>query len=178
MRVIAGKYKGRKLIPPEGYDIRPTTDFTKETLFNILRDRVVGCRFLDLFGGSGALAIEALSQGASSVVVSDKEQTSVNLIKRNLQALGASCEVYRGDYADVARRLVGRKFDIIMLDPPYAMEIAPVLTVLSRCGLLAEDGVVVYEHDSHVVTPTLEGWVNKQDRRYGRVTLTFLGGEA
>ncbi|MBO4534496.1 MAG: 16S rRNA (guanine(966)-N(2))-methyltransferase RsmD [Clostridia bacterium] len=178
MRVIAGKYKGRKLIPPVGYDIRPTTDFTKETLFNILRDRIEGSRFLDLFGGSGALAIEALSQGAASVVVSDKDATSVNLIRRNLQALGASCEVYRGDYADVARKLTGRKFDIVMLDPPYAMEIAPVLKIVRECGLLAQGGVVVYEHDSHVVTPEVEGWINEQDRRYGRVTLTFLGGEA
>lgn len=174
MRVIAGKYKGRKLIAPQGYDVRPTTDFTKEALFAIVRERIVDCRYLDLFGGSGALAIEALSRGAKTVVVSDKAGESVNLIKRNLSALGASCEVYSGDYADVCFRLKGRQFDLIMLDPPYAMGISPVFEAIEGNELLAEDGLIVYEHDSHDKVELSDRWVISDSRRYGRVTLTFV----
>ena len=162
------------LTPKDDTVIRPTTDFIREALFNILSTDIVGAIVLDLFGGTGALSLESMSRGAKSVTVCDKAKESLDLIRKNAQALGETLEICQGDYDPVLKRLAGRQYDIVFLDPPYKMEIAPVLACLAQRGLVAPTGLVVYEHDkSNEYTPS-DPWDRVDERHYGRVALTFL----
>ena len=177
MRIIAGKHRGRKLLTPKDDKVRPTTDFTREALFNILSDRVSGAEVLDLFGGTGALSLESLSRGAAHATVCDLSRESVDLIRRNADMMGERPEILTGDYAAVCKRLAGRSFDLIFLDPPYAMDVAPVLSAIDAAQLAREGCTVVYEHDaSHPYLPQA-GWRETDARRYGRVALTFITKE-
>ena len=175
MRIIAGKHRGRKLLTPKDDTvIRPTADFTREALFNILSTRIVGAEVLDLFGGTGALSLESLSRGAKRATIADRARESLDLIGKNAAAMGETLEIYAGDYDNVIRRIAGRQFDIVFLDPPYKMDIAPVLACIARERLLREDGLAVYEHDvSNPLSPSTP-WVVTDERKYGRVALTFL----
>lgn len=149
MRVISGKYKGKRLFAPIDDRVRPTADRIKETMFNILMSRggVYGT-VLDLFSGSGALGIEALSRGAEKAVFVDKDADSIRLTKENLAHVGApDFEVYHTDYRVALRKLVGRKFDFVFLDPPYAAGCEPeIVRTLVENGLLRENATVIIEH--------------------------------
>ena len=175
MRIIAGKHRGRKLLTPKDDTvIRPTTDFTREALFNILSTRIVEADVLDLFGGTGALSLESLSRGARSATVADRSRESIALIRKNAAMMGETPEIIEGEYDTVCRRLNGRAFDVIFLDPPYKMEVPPILGCLAANALLRVGGVVVYEHDKGYVCPETEGWSQVDERHYGRVAITFL----
>jgi 16S rRNA (guanine966-N2)-methyltransferase len=120
MRVIAGQYGGRELVAPAGWDTRPTSDRVREALFSILAD-VSGARVLDLFAGSGALAIEALSRGAETATLVDSAAPAVTAIRRNLETLAIEAEVVRQPvtrFLDRAR-LGARLYDLVFADPPY-----------------------------------------------------------
>src|SRR3954447_1010930 len=131
MRVIAGIYGGRRLQAPPGTDTRPTSDRVREALFSILGDRVQDARVLDLFAGSGALGLEALSRGAETVTFVDDNRAAIAAIKGNLAALKANADVRQTD----ALRFLGgasesgAQYDLILLDPPYrlAERLAPPL---------------------------------------------------
>ena len=154
MRVISGTMARRKLQSPPGFDVRPTTDRIKETLFNILAPRIYGTDFLDLFAGSGQIGIEALSRGSESVVFVDDGKTSNDYIKKNLEMFtgtDAKFEVYRMSAVPAISRLrsFGKKFDIIFMDPPYDKEIErDVLMELDRNRILKEDGLIIVEASS------------------------------
>ena len=154
MRVIAGKFRSRTLTAPRGLDTRPTSDRLRETLFNVLAPRIEGAVFLDLYAGSGANGIEALSRGAALAVFVEKAAPAGAAIRANLNALGIregwQLET-RGAGASVKRVVeLGQRFDVVFLDPPYkaAEEYALVLGLLGgECAsLLAEDAVVIAEH--------------------------------
>ncbi|MBQ6359641.1 MAG: 16S rRNA (guanine(966)-N(2))-methyltransferase RsmD [Lachnospiraceae bacterium] len=150
MRVIAGK-AGRLLLKSvPGYTTRPTVDKYKETLFNILAPYIPGARFLDLFAGSGAIGIEALSRGAAECVFAEKDMRAVKVIRENLRhtKLDADARVMPGDAGVVLAGLdrEGRSFDIIFMDPPYAGGFyESILTFLSSSALLNDDTVIVAE---------------------------------
>jgi 16S rRNA (guanine966-N2)-methyltransferase len=121
VRVVAGRFRGHGLVAPRGRSTRPTSDRVREALFSILVGSVEGARVLDLFAGSGALAIEALSRGAAAAVLVDSSAAAVAAIRRNLSAVGADAEVRRQDaftYLGTARR-DARLYDLVFLDPPY-----------------------------------------------------------
>ena len=175
MRIIAGKHRGRKLLTPKDDTvIRPTTDFTREALFNILSSRVVDAEVLDLFGGTGALSLESVSRGAKRATVADRAKESLTLIQKNAASMGETLEIVAGDFDAVCRRLHGRRYDIVFLDPPYAMDVAPVLACIERDDLLHADGLVVYEHDKGAPYIAKAPWCVTDERRYGRVALTFI----
>ena len=177
MRVIAGKYRGRNLFSPKDQAVRPTTDRIKENVFNLLQTRIPGCDFLDLFGGSGAMTIEALSRGAARAVLVDCDRESVKLIKKNLSALGIGREadLLETDYWRAAERLRGRAFDVIFLDPPYHADFyEDVLNAISSFGLLKEGGVTVFEHATERALSLPEGWRATDERKYGSVTISIL----
>lgn len=176
MRVIAGTYKGRKLESPENYDIRPTTDKAKEALFSILMNDVPGSRVLDLFAGSGALGIEALSRGAAECVFVDHSRQAAALIKKNLAACRVTepARVISGDYRKVLASLAG-SFDIILMDPPYNQGLLPdAFALIDQQELLAEDGVIVCEHRKEEELPEeICSFVREKERRYGIVKLSI-----
>src|ERR1700729_1479025 len=122
MRVIAGTYGGRELVAPRGRATRPTADRVREALFSILGD-VQHARVLDLFAGSGALAIEALSRGAEEAVLVDSAASAIAAIRRNLQALGLQADVHRQTAARFLQRaqVDARQYDLVFLDPPYRL---------------------------------------------------------
>ena len=161
MRIISGKRRGYKLISPDGLSTRPTTDRVKESVFNIIQTRFPCALVLDLFAGSGALGIEALSRGAETAVFVDSSGASVDIIKKNLKGsgLGDSGLVFKEDSFKFLKRLRdpefspfaenGRQFcgfDIIFLDPPYNKGLVnKAAAEIDRLELLAEHGIIVAE---------------------------------
>ncbi|MGH9752908.1 MAG: 16S rRNA (guanine(966)-N(2))-methyltransferase RsmD, partial [Blastocatellia bacterium] len=152
MRVIAGIYKGRRLKTFEGLSVRPTSDRLRETLFNILTPRIEGARFADICAGSGAIGIEALSRGALHITFIESSLKAARIISENLRNCGVSWEDYKVINRDVIRALKHlatekTQFDIIYFDPPYNSDIyTPVMWLIAKHDLLAEDGVVIVEH--------------------------------
>ena len=180
MRVIAGKYKGRTLFSPKGDAVRPTTDRIKENIFNLLQFRIAGAAFLDLFGGSGAMSVEALSRGAAKTVTVDNARESIALIKRNFEKVGVGKEaqILERDYASALLYLRGSKFDFIFLDPPYRADFYEnLLLSIEESGVLAEGGEVIFEHATERPLELPMHWVTKDSRKYGSVTIDFLALE-
>lgn len=178
MRIIAGKHRGRKLFTPKDDTvIRPTTDFTREALFNLIRDGIMGAEVLDLFGGTGAVACEFLSRGAAHVTICDKSNESLSLIRKNIDLIGETAEVIAGDYLGCLSRVRGKRFSHIFLDPPYAMAATPILSALLQASVVREDTMVIYEHDSATPVVPPNGMCIAREKRYGRVMLTFLKRE-
>ena len=147
MRVIAGTYRGKRLNAPQDRNVRPTTDRIKETVFNVLCNRYgIGARVLDLFCGSGALGIEALSRGAVECVFVDRDIASVRLTRSNLIGIKEHTEVYTADYK-VALSKLSQPFDLILIDPPYADTAAyDAIAMIDEKKLLGLDGVIFAEH--------------------------------
>jgi 16S rRNA (guanine(966)-N(2))-methyltransferase RsmD len=156
MRVIAGTYRSRILKGLKGLALRPTSDRLRETLFNVLAPNIAGSRFVDLFAGTGAIGIEALSRGAAEVVFIENHAPAATLIRRNLESLGVNSGVtvlavdaLRGLAMLAARKNSGTPaFDHVFLDPPYAAaeDYSRVLEFLGSAELLAPGGIVVAEH--------------------------------
>ena len=176
MRVIAGTYGGRRLQTPPGTDTRPTADRVREALFSILGDRVPGARVLDLFAGSGALGIEALSRGAAEATFVDNAAPAIRAIGANLEALGADATVVRAE----ARRFLGgasrsaRQYDLVFLDPPYRL--AALLGGDLSAALAAVMGpgaAVVAESDRRA--PLEIGLPLEDERRYGDTLIRIHG---
>lgn len=176
MRIVGGKYKSRVLFEFKGDLIRPTADKVRESLFNILQNRIYGAEFLDLFCGTGAMGIEALSRGAKKVTFNDKSRDSIALTKKNLQKLGVE-EEYKVSNLDACTYLTSTadKFDLVYIDPPYTSDFG--LKALQKARLvLKEDGLVIYENEKPF-SENIEGLVKVDERKYGRVYLTFFKGE-
>ncbi len=154
MRIIAGKYRGRKLKSPLSLQTRPTSDRLRETLFNILAPRIKGARFLDLCAGSGAIGIEALSRGAAHATFVDQSRRMCALIEANLDEFGVGddeVEIVCSEVSAFLRRRGAKgaePFDIVFFDPPYAADYESVLEQLGdQVGpLLAAEAIVVVEH--------------------------------
>lgn len=173
MRVIAGKYRGVPLSQFEGKDIRPTTDRTKEALFSMLMPYIAGSRVLDLFCGSGSLGIEALSRGAEEAVFNDFSKESLAVLKKNLTKLGIKARIINNDYKTCLSGMKD-KFDIIFLDPPYALEcINEILEMIKKGDLLEEDGIIVYERDRSC-SLEVEGYEVIKERKYSISYVTLI----
>jgi 16S rRNA (guanine966-N2)-methyltransferase len=164
VRVVAGEYKGRRLYAPRGARTRPTADRVREALFSMLGD-VSGARVLDLYAGSGALGIEALSRGAGSAVFVERDQQALAALRRNLEPVGARAEVRRQDVLRFLARLEG-KFDLVFCDPPYdvAPAVAPALDE-ALPALAEEDARIVTESDKR--NPLLLSLPLVVERSYG-----------
>ncbi len=151
--MIGGKWRSRRLAAPLGMEVRPTSDRLREALFNVLAPRIEGARFLDLFAGTGAVGIEAISRGASGCVFVEMDKRAARVLRKNLESLGiASTELLERPVAKALKLLSG-DFDLVFLDPPYAMrgEYEQTLQALSEAAWLAEGGIVIVEHDKRYV---------------------------
>ena len=180
-RVIGGRGKGRRLRTPRGDATRPTAVRVRQTLFDILGPRVLDARFLDLFAGSGAVGVEALSRGASRAVFVEQRREAVVAIRRNLEALGVddeTCRVMRGDALsaidDLAR--AGDRFDLVFLDPPYDGDhYEPTLRRLDAGSVVAAGGWVIAEHFHKLALPATIGRLHAvRSVRVGDHLLTLL----
>ena len=172
MRVVAGQARGRRLTAPRGHDTRPTSDRVREAIFNALRsiDAVAGARVADLFAGSGALGIEALSRGATSCVFVERDPAAATVIDLNLaQTAVDGGTVVR---ADVMRWIAGRggSYDLVLADPPYAFDDWPRL-------LEAVDAPVVVIESDREIDPG-PGWLITRSKRYGGTVVTFVARAA
>lgn len=174
MRIIAGSRRGHKLFDFDGTDIRPTTDRVRESMFNLIMPFIPDARVLDLFGGSGALSLEALSRGAESAVICDCDSRSVELIKRNVSALRFDTSVKIA--ATTAQRFVEEtsdSFDVVFLDPPYNKGfIEPIITALYENDVVASDGIIVLESDNTDEHGEFDGFEMLKQRKYGRTYIT------
>ncbi len=178
MRVVAGKWGGRTIRAPKGLSVRPTTDRVREAVFAMLGDDVAGSVVLDLFAGTGAMAIESLSRGAAEAVLVESSPAAIAVLKGNLAAIpveGAVCLPI--DYREAIRLLSskGKTFTLVFLDPPYGKGlVGRSAEMLSRSGILAAGAVVVAERASRDPDETLPpGWLERADRRYGDTRITM-----
>ena len=178
MRVIAGGHKGRRLIPPKGQGLRPTSARVREALFSILRERTTGARFLDLFAGTGAIGIEALSRGAQSATFVEPIASSLKVLRANLDRCGliAPAKVHACTAETFLRRQQASEgsFDIIFADPPYHEDIVTsLLSAIDQAGIMAPDSIVVLEHFTKIsVPPKLGRLVLRRRYQYGDTSLS------
>ncbi len=189
MRVIAGKYRSRILKSLKGLALRPTSDRLRETLFNVLGDRVSGSRFVDVFAGTGAVGIEALSRGAVDVVFIENHAPAVALIRRNLESLGVetgvrvvSADAVRGlEKLAVQHKSTDEPVGFVFLDPPYAKaeQYARVLGFLGSARFLAPGSLVIAEHRRTLELPQHFGkLLQTRVLRQGDAALSFFEWQA
>lgn len=176
MRIIAGSLKGRRLATPTWEGLRPTSDKLRETLFNVLGGRTEGAHVLDLFAGTGAVGLEALSRGAALVVGVESDRRAAALIARNLAACGRTADytIHSGDVLTALARLrPARAFDIVFLDPPYAF--TRTRDVLAAAvAHLSPEGVLVLERATRAEPDVPEALARVRDVRSGDSSLTLL----
>ena len=176
MRVITGSARGVQLKTPEGLTTRPTTDRVKEAMFSIIHFELPGADVLDLFGGTGQLGIEAISRGAKSAVFVDAGEPACRLIRENLKRakMEQQGKVVRSDYLDYLRRS-REKFDIILLDPPYAeVFLENALKCITEIDILRQNGIIVAERPMGKELPwEFEGFERSKDYKYGKTLLTI-----
>jgi len=180
MRIIAGEARGRRIEAPAGRDTRPTLDRVRENLFNMLQGEIADCRVLDLFAGSGALSFEALSRGAESACLVDHDRKAILAEQKNAQTLGYQDRV-RILPADWRRALkefedTGERFDLVFLDPPYAMlELGDVFNGL--IPVLSKDALIILEHEAGKTPKTGDGFECVKQRNWGFCGVTIYRRE-
>lgn len=182
MRIITGSARGARLLTLSGEATRPTAQRTKEAIFSMIQFDIEGRRVLDLFAGSGQLSLEALSRGASEAVLCDKSAEAVNIIRKNAEKtrLADRCMINVADANTFVGKLGGEKFDIVFLDPPYALKLLPnALARLLDCGVLKPTSILVCEAGSE--RDVFDGDDNLRNRfnvkkqaKYGAAFVTIL----
>lgn len=177
MRIIAGQWRGTHLHTPKGAAIRPTADRLRESIFNMIGPRLQGSLVLDLFAGTGAMGLEALSRGASHATLIDRDPRALALIRRNVDKVraGAKTTVMRWDIAHNLRCLGrGGRFDWVFIDPPYGRGLVQ-RTLVNLSAVEGDLGRIIVEHDDReiILTPT-GGYRLYDQRRYGKTLVSFL----
>jgi 16S rRNA (guanine966-N2)-methyltransferase len=179
MRVIAGTLRGRRLQTIEGAEIRPTSDRLRETLFNILAPRIRGSRFLDLCAGSGAVGIEALSRGASEVVLVESLRAACSVIEANLKTfrIEKGVNVIRRDAIVALKQFAetSAQFDIVFFDPPYASELyEDVMNQIGASGVISPNSIVIVEHRAKQrLAPRYSNLESYRQLKQGESALSF-----
>ncbi len=184
MRVTAGRFGGRALVAPADARVRPTSDKVRQAIFNILAHKdfgvgfaLEGARVIDLFAGTGAMGIEALSRGARYCLFIDDHSESRALIRQNVEVLGLTgvTKIWRRDATDLGKRSMDQPFTLAFLDPPYRKNlIAPALASLRDGGWLAHDAIIVAETAEDETVPATDGFAILDDRLYGDTRVTIL----
>lgn len=175
MRITGGIHRGRVLKVPDGLEVRPTQDRVREALFNILMHDIAGARFLDVFAGSGAVGLEAVSRGAASVTFVERSPRHVAYIKSNAAMLKLAPEIVQADAYQYLAGFSGNPFDIVYADPPYALGeeqgFEVVLKNLAERNVLKPGGLFVAETTFRMAATDLPGWDLCRDREYGKTRL-------
>ena len=175
MRIIAGSARGCTFDAPKGRDTRPTLDRVRENVFNILQMKVRGAQILDLFSGSGGMAFEALSRGAEKAFLVDLDRSANAVQVKNAEKLRMidNCRILCCDWRAALRQLASEKFDIVFLDPPYAMhDMTEVMGALRT--LLHDESIVVLEHEAQAFPAVPDGFELYDHRKYGIAGVSFF----
>lgn len=177
MRVITGSARGRRLKTPENYDIRPTTDNVKESVFNIIQFDIEGRKVLDLFAGTGQLGIECLSRGAESVVFVDQSREAVKIVRENLKSCGMQAPVLQQDAVSFLRNC--GKFDLVFVDPPYDSGLyETVLETINLVDILSEGGIIICEARREKALPEMAApYYKRREYNYGKVKICIYTKE-
>ena len=181
MRIISGTAKGRKLFAPAGDETRPTSDKIRGSVFNIIGQRVYDAQVLDLFGGTGALGLEAISRGAAHAVIADSARAAIQMIERNARNVVKEdfdnrIRILKSDYRSAIGLLSGRVFDLVFLDPPYRMTeaYADALLRLDSMGCIADDALIVMERLKTLEVGIPDGFERVDTRYYGETAVEFV----
>lgn len=174
MRVVAGKYRGKKLKEFDLNSTRPTLDRVKEAIFSSIQFDIINAKVLDLFSGTGALGIEAISRGAKLTYFVDSNYEAQKIIKENLKNVSEAFEVVKADFQTFLMEKKSQQFDIIFLDPPYATDYAEkaIQFILSN-NMLSDKGVIVWEKSNDKNIPEFEN-LNIKTKKYGTVQVVYL----
>ena len=181
MRIIAGKYRGRRLRAPRGQRVRPTSDRIRESVFNIIGNDIGGCQVVDIYAGTGALGIEALSRGAQHVVFIDNHPLALECVRANIAPLARPDQwrILRWDAGSSLRCLAGgdHRFGYAFIDPPYNQGlVTKTLRNLLACDVMAPGGLIVLEHHRRESPEALDTrMILRDQRRYGKTLVSFLG---
>ena len=178
MRIIAGTYRGRILAGPRDRSVRPTTDRAKQTIFDILTNRIEfdGLQILDLFAGTGSLGLEAISRGAASVTFIDSSRDALTLLQKNVAALHCDdrCTLYQADVFWYLKNTRSR-YDVVFADPPYRLEkIGTIPRALHESGVLKKDACIVMEHSRESTIELDENVFEIVRRPFGQTTVLIL----
>ena len=175
MRITGGVHRGRVLKVPEGMEVRPTQDRVREALFNILMHDIAGARFLDLFAGSGAVGLEALSRGATSATFVELNARHISFIKANATQLKIAPEIVQADAYRYISDFSGYPFDIVYADPPYALGeergFLEMTQTLAERNVVRPGGLFIAETTSRTALGEAPGWDLCRDREYGKSRL-------
>ena len=176
MRIVSGKYKGRRITAPKNIPARPTTDFAKEALFNILNNQIFfsTIEVIDLFAGIGSISLEFASRGTKTIVAVDSHSGSCQFIKETAEELEAPIQVIQSDVFDFLNKTPIIS-DLIFADPPYNFEVEEVEQItklVKERKLLKEEGVLIIEHSKHTELDSLDGF--KEKRKYGSSSFSFF----
>lgn len=180
MQIIAGIHKGKKLASLSGKTTRPTSGKVREAVFNICMDFIADANVLDLFAGTGAFGLEALSRGAAAAILVDSDRKGIEIIQKNIVACSESsrANVFCTDITKSLRmlRTAGIYFDLVFMDPPYnSRSVRDALINLAETEMLKKGAVIVVEHDGHEEIPTDIADIRITDRRkYGKTLVTFM----
>lgn len=181
MRVISGERRGKKLLAPEGFDTRPTTDRVKEAVFNIIQFKVEGSHVLDLFAGSGQMGIEAISRGALSCVFAEQDRKACEVVRKNLAAcrFDDRAEVICGEGIAAISRMRAKRFDIIFLDPPYSSDLMEkALLKICTLDLLKDNGIIICEvQRGSEIKGILPPYALKKEYDYGKTAVITVAKE-
>jgi 16S rRNA (guanine966-N2)-methyltransferase len=185
MRIVGGQHRGRTLVAPRSRDIRPTSDRLRESLFNILAhgydDPITGARVLDLFAGTGALGLEAMSRGAAFALLVDDGAEARALIRENVEALGlgGATRIFRRDATKLGDVHPNEPFSLVLLDPPYGRGLAGQALASARTGgWLTRDALIVVEEAADAAFAAPEGFTEIERRRYDDTEIVFLNTAA
>lgn len=180
MRIISGSARGTKLYTLEGLETRPTLDRVKESIFNIIQDRIYDSNVLDLFSGSGAIGLEFASRGAKKVILNDFSKKAIEVIQKNIEK--THCEkivkLYNSDFKEVILKEKDNRFDIIYLDPPYKTDhIKEAIELIQKYNIINDNGIIIAETDEpERIEQQLKDLNIKEinKRKYGRASLFFI----
>jgi len=180
MRILQGKLKSKEFASKKGLDTtRPTSSIVKEAIFNKIADHVPGAEFLDLYSGTGAIAFEAISRGASRAVMIEKDPVALRILIKNINSLGISdvCRAYKNDVIKAIEILnrKGEQFDVIFMDPPYEANVSlSTLKAIEKCSILKPTGIVACEHIKFEDMPERLGrFVQYGEKEYGNKRVTY-----
>ena len=181
MRIIGGKNRGTKLYTLEGQNTRPTLDRVKESLFNIIQNEIPNSIILDLFAGSGAIGLEAISRGAKKAILCEKSKSAIEIIKKNIQKTHSEqyIELYNESFEELLETKIKEKIDIIYIDPPYQTQYAYIaIKKIIEKQIIHKNSIIIVETDDNIRIEKEIETIKKvkivDTRKYGRAHLIFL----